>query len=617
MKTTRSVAMLQRISAVGLLCLTSNVFAAPTTNGNVIEILDEGWHQVQRADNFVSICEGVTRCEETPGEYIVINHTSGERFKISVANASTTNTVNTVNAISVSANVIQWPDDGWYQVQNAATYESVCEGGRSCTVANGRYIVINHTSGERNNNVSVNADLDIVSPIITQPDFDLVAPKILPARCIGSIDSANTRFCVDPETRLFSATDENGSRRWSYTLPGANDNNQIETVLTTDQWLIIVADKYPELDNFTVEQRSNQYEASLFNKNGAFVRTVPLTIDLMVNDSGETRHVNSRFSSGALKNPLAAIATESDAGNPLLVIGWNRWRTTVRPNTDWDFSAVSVYDLASGALLKTNNFVQNGISELSLLKGERDIVRVTTDLAVYWKYIDNLNFVHPSYFSQFAPDALIKPNGNVDSQFHAGNYLEVINRVLPWINGDVANDILFGSVSDQPPGSLPITDNEFSTLSQYDDDDYTNTNFQCFNGGEVLRRRHKFVPISMHIFDHCEFGDKTFEGKLLANYVGRDGFGVRGENLTAFRSDNSVTKANIGHSVSFTRIVSGSSRSFFGSMAGYGESAQGKNVSVGDYTSLAQFFYGPDIGNETCVVNYDRQGLPIQTLNCK
>lgn len=85
-------------------------------------------------------------------------------------------------------------------------------------------------------------------------------------------------------------------------MPSTNNTNQIETVLTTDEWLIIVADRYPELNQLTLEQRSNQYEASLFNKNGSFVRTVPLTINLRINDTPETGFVNSRFSSGALNN---------------------------------------------------------------------------------------------------------------------------------------------------------------------------------------------------------------------------------------------------------------------------------------------------------------------------
>jgi hypothetical protein len=51
-----------------------------------------------------------------------------------------------VAAPVVNGNEISWPDDGWYQVQDTADYSSVCEGGRSCTVEPGTYVVINHST---------------------------------------------------------------------------------------------------------------------------------------------------------------------------------------------------------------------------------------------------------------------------------------------------------------------------------------------------------------------------------------------------------------------------------------------------------------------------------------
>lgn len=60
---------------------------------------------------------------------------------------------------SVSGNTISWPDDGWYQVQDAADYTSVCEGSTSCDVSAGEYIVINHTTGERFKNIVVGDSL--------------------------------------------------------------------------------------------------------------------------------------------------------------------------------------------------------------------------------------------------------------------------------------------------------------------------------------------------------------------------------------------------------------------------------------------------------------------------
>lgn len=50
---------------------------------------------------------------------------------------------------TVSGSTISWPDDGWYQVQDQTDYSSVCEGGSSCEVSAGTYVVINHTTGDR------------------------------------------------------------------------------------------------------------------------------------------------------------------------------------------------------------------------------------------------------------------------------------------------------------------------------------------------------------------------------------------------------------------------------------------------------------------------------------
>ena len=47
----------------------------------------------------------------------------------------------------VTGNLIDWPDDGWYQVQRADNFSTVCEGGSFCEVTAGTYIVINHTTG--------------------------------------------------------------------------------------------------------------------------------------------------------------------------------------------------------------------------------------------------------------------------------------------------------------------------------------------------------------------------------------------------------------------------------------------------------------------------------------
>ena len=134
--------------------------AMPSVSGNTVTWPSDGWYQVQRANTFETVCEGIVsadssvsggHCVIDSGSYIVINHTSGERFEnISAATASTS-----PDGVLVEGDRISWPDDGWYQVQDASTFLTICEGGSGCTVAPGSYIVINHTTGERFNDIGV------------------------------------------------------------------------------------------------------------------------------------------------------------------------------------------------------------------------------------------------------------------------------------------------------------------------------------------------------------------------------------------------------------------------------------------------------------------------------
>lgn len=153
MKTQKRVsAKFRAICTTFFVLLTAIASANPSVTGNTISWPDNGWYQVQRADNFVSICEGGSSCEVTAGNYIVINQTTGQRFtNVRVGSSSGT------AGLTVLGNTISWPDDGWYQVQNSETFESVCQGGRSCDVADGTYIVINHNTGERFSNIVVSS----------------------------------------------------------------------------------------------------------------------------------------------------------------------------------------------------------------------------------------------------------------------------------------------------------------------------------------------------------------------------------------------------------------------------------------------------------------------------
>lgn len=132
------------------LLISSSATAEPTVSEQTISWPDDGWYQVQDALSFESLCEGGRQCEVPDGTYIVINHTTGERFENVVVNGADSG-----EGPTVSGNIIFWPDDGWYQVQDARSFESLCEGGSQCEVPDGTYIVINHTSGMRYENVMV------------------------------------------------------------------------------------------------------------------------------------------------------------------------------------------------------------------------------------------------------------------------------------------------------------------------------------------------------------------------------------------------------------------------------------------------------------------------------
>jgi len=252
--------------------VTDEVSSTVTVTDQTINWPDDGWYQVQRASDHSNVCEGGRSCTVEPGDYDVINHTTGERTRVSVAPHSSGNpiidgddggsspgdsnpmangptqlsatvfsataaewfwnaasdsrhggaakeyelyvdgvkvkttgnnssywmanhlaagqshrleivalysdggrsakvgpvniemqaaepdigaavepgpTPSNTSGVVVNGTTISWPDDGWYQVQQAGDYQTVCEGGRSCTVNPGEYVVINHATNER------------------------------------------------------------------------------------------------------------------------------------------------------------------------------------------------------------------------------------------------------------------------------------------------------------------------------------------------------------------------------------------------------------------------------------------------------------------------------------
>lgn len=123
----------------------------PTVEGNTIIWAPNGWYQVQNATTYESICEGGTSCTVDDGNYILINHTRGARYELTVGDETPGPIVG--DNFSILGNTISFSPDGWFQAQNATTYETACQGFAACTLPDGRYIIINHTTGERFENV--------------------------------------------------------------------------------------------------------------------------------------------------------------------------------------------------------------------------------------------------------------------------------------------------------------------------------------------------------------------------------------------------------------------------------------------------------------------------------
>jgi len=74
--------------------------------------------------------------------------------------------------VSVVGNEISWPDGGWYQVQSATDYSTVCEGSSNCIVSDGVYNIINLTTLQRVNNVTVGGTTNLSTAANTAEDVN-------------------------------------------------------------------------------------------------------------------------------------------------------------------------------------------------------------------------------------------------------------------------------------------------------------------------------------------------------------------------------------------------------------------------------------------------------------
>ena len=58
-----------------------NLHVSPLVAGDTVTWPSDGWYQVQDATDYSQICAGVQSCTVERGAYIVINHTTEQRFE--------------------------------------------------------------------------------------------------------------------------------------------------------------------------------------------------------------------------------------------------------------------------------------------------------------------------------------------------------------------------------------------------------------------------------------------------------------------------------------------------------------------------------------------------------
>ena len=225
-----------------LSCATAN--AAPSVDGQSISWPDDGWYQVQDAESYVSLCEGGTSCEVPAGNYIVINHTTGVRFTDIVVESTTSDT-----PVSVTGNTISWPDDGWYQVQDTGTFESICQGGQQCTVPAGVYHVINLTKGLRYEFIEVT---DSDDPDIDNPNPDDLLPEAP----------------VNAELAIYSDNKSDSNVAELFWDKASDAQRIVQTEIYRDGELLGVSDGNSFLDNSRLPKTPYWYELISVNADG-------------------------------------------------------------------------------------------------------------------------------------------------------------------------------------------------------------------------------------------------------------------------------------------------------------------------------------------------------------
>lgn len=125
---------------------------------------------------------------------------------------------------TVNGNVISWTEEGWHQVQVQSTYESVCGGGRQCTVPDGVYTVINHGTGERF------MDIPVVGSTVSN---EVSAPILVTGQTqsYGFGDDGDYQLGVAPVAQRFT---DNGDGTFTDSLTGLVWLSVVECIVKQD-----------------------------------------------------------------------------------------------------------------------------------------------------------------------------------------------------------------------------------------------------------------------------------------------------------------------------------------------------------------------------------------------
>ena len=421
----------------------------------------------------------------------------------------------------------------------------------------------------------------------------LVTAQLLPADCTGVRDDDGSLFCVHPDTREFTATDSAGSTLWSFILPGDNSTNEIESVHTTDSFVVLLTDLFPLANSLTFTQRISQYEISLFEKNGAFIRTLPLQIDIGTGGGG-LDVFPIILSSGAqpTAQPLLAQTVQQSGGQPYLLLAYRGFVF----DGQWATGGLNKFDLQTGELLSTLQFSGDIVRDITYDKADPDVLRVTSNERIFWVTLDDLTITNDRRLARRLTSALIQPLGTED-HLNNSNYEQVIQNLVPWINAETPSEVLFGAEDPVTAGpsryDFPFDILQFTTQTEtVGEINRTISNYLCPSEGQVNRISIVAASISSNLFDACRLGSNIFNGRLDSNTQGRDGRTTVLKNLQAHNDDGTVVNTAFTYRTDFSRVASGLAASFSNGVISRDGIYQ---EIVTDYSSRAQFLYGDNI----------------------